>query len=208
MLGRVEAIEFGAEPVLPADLLRARTTEGAFAKGPVSDAFCGKWWGSVSIKCLQSYPEQHGGEPYCLQFIVETQRYFKYGKRGQIVLSFLRGADGALVLDTSDVSFARGLKIQLTTSRGPALVSGGFNMPLTVSNDLSQLTPRTIEQTRIDAVTVVDRLGTAVHSGFTEVSCLLKLEAPRRMHLKILNIDYDQDGKPLWKVFLEGQALR
>jgi hypothetical protein len=64
------------------------------------------------------------------------------------------------------------------------------------------------EQTRVDRVHIVDDLNMPIAGGFSEISATYTLTAPRRMDLKILEIDYDHRGKPLWKILLKGTATR
>lgn len=200
--GRVEVIESGQAPSLSAQLLNGGV------RNDLPAAFQGKWFGFVRIKQMETYSEEHQGEPYCQQFMAEIPRFFHKGQRGQLMLHILPSPEGGLRIAASSVHLAGGGRVQLTTHRGKALVAGGFNMPTTVTDIVTEMDPKRVEQTRVDEIVIVDSLNKPIHRGFTEVSALYELEAPKRMHVKILDIDYDQSGRPLWKVLMDGDLTR
>ncbi len=214
LVGRVEEIAGGAEPLLPRDLLKGGAQDSAFPltggvgqSGTLPLALRGQWDGNVRITQLETYPDLHP-EPYCQQFIGEIKRYFRLGKSGAIGLKFAPGRDGKLMVDSSNVRFFRGLGIGLTSQVSAALVPPGTNVPSTIRNDVQELGTDRVEQVRIDYVRIVDQWRRPLHAGFTEVSALYQMKAPKRIRVKILNIDYDQSGKPLWKCLMEGDARR
>ena len=98
--------------------------------------------------------------------------------------------------------------MQLTSAKGPALLPGGTNLPSTVRNEVNLLDKNRIEQTRFDQVTIVGDDGRTIHTGFSEVSAFYQIAAPRRLKIKILSVDYDSNGKPLWKSLMAGEATR
>ncbi|HEY9868945.1 MAG TPA: hypothetical protein V6D08_07245 [Candidatus Obscuribacterales bacterium] len=212
LYGRVEEIAGGGEPRLPQELLRGGTGQDTWRLGvdqaaSLPPALKGEWDGSVKITQMDTYPDLHR-EPYCLRFIEEIKNSFRLGKTGRLTLKFQLGPDGKLRVASSDVWFAHGLRVQLTTHVSPALVPGGTNLPTTVKNDVQELGADRVEQVRIDQVRIVDGWRRAIHYGFTEVSAVYQIVAPKRMRIKILNVDYDQSGKPLWKTLMEGEARR
>lgn len=212
LVGRVEEIAGGAEPLLPRDLLKGGAGEisisgGVAQSGTLPLALRGQWDGDVKITQLETYQDLHP-EPYCLQFINEIRRYFRLGKSGSISLKFAPGRDGRLAVESSNVRFFRGLAIGLTSETSPALIPPGTNVPSTIKNDVQELGTDRVEQVRIDYVRILDEWRQPLHAGFTEVSALYQMQAPRRIRVKILNIDYDQSGKPLWKCLMEGDARR
>ena len=204
LTGRVETFE-SAEPVLPADVLNG----GASTESQnLPAAFKGKWYGTVKIARMSTYEQSHRDRQYAQQFIHEIVDFFHPQQRGHITLQISPDARGGLKLDSSDVVFSGGVSLQLTTGKGPALVRGGFNLPHTVRDRVTQFADNQCEQARFDAVTIVDKDGKVLQTGFTEVSALYTLKAPRRMQIKLLDIDYDESGHPLWKALLEGEATR
>lgn len=215
LVGRVETFAGTAEPVLPGNLLGltgrqdGRALEGGLSEsGALPDDLRGEWYGKITISQMDTYPAMHQ-EPYCQSFIAEIDRFFHQGQNGQISLAFETRRNGRLGVATSDALFGRGLRVMLTAQEGPALVPGGTNLPRTVRDDVAQLDGNRIEQTRIDLVSIVDKARRRlIHSGFTEVTADYQIVAPRRMRVKILNVDYDQDGKPLWKALMEGELRR
>ncbi|GEM_PF-3111364 len=213
LTGRVETFAGGAEPVLPAELLglirRPDTyTAGAARTGELPGGLTGQWYGRVTMTQMAVYPELHP-EPYCQEFIRQIEHFFRQGEKGQVTIRFANQPDGGPAVESSDVWFPHGVKVQLTAGEGPALVPGGTNMARTVRDDVKELGANRIEQTRIDLVTIADRERRAVlHSGFTEISALYKITGPRRMQVKILDVDYDKQGKPLWKALMEGELRR
>ena len=214
LVGRVEELAGGGEPLLPRDLLQGGARDGAIPlegnvaqSGSLPLTLKGQWEGSVKITQMDTYPALHP-EPYCQEFIGEIKRYFHLGKSGSIELRFGPAADGKIAVDSSNVRFFRGLGIGLTSQVSPALVPPGTNVPSTVRNDVQELGAERVEQVRIDYVRIVDQWRRPIHAGFTEVSAQYQLRAPRRIRVKILNIDYDQSGKPLWKCLMEGDARR
>ena len=215
LVGRVEAVGGGGEPQLPMDLLKGTYDQangipyraGVDQTGSLPADMRGEWDGTVKITQLQTYPELHP-EPYCQQFIQEIDHFFKLGKGGQINLKFAERGDGVITVKSSDVYFSGGLRIELANTSGPALVPGGYNVPTPVKNSVSELGPGRVEQTRVDYVRIVDRERRPIHDGYTEVSALYQIVGPRRLRMKIVNIDYDQQGKPLWKTLMEGEARR
>jgi hypothetical protein len=210
LTGRVEAFSGAAEPVLPSDLLGNPQTNRALSgeatqSGSLPASLKGEWFGRVSITQMDSYPALHP-EPYCQSFIQEIGHYFQAGKSGQLSMQFEQRPSGELTVASSDIFFARGLKMMLTTQTGPALVAGGTNIPRPVRNEVTQLTDGRYEQMRIDYVTIIDnRFRRPIHSGYTEVTAEYNVVTPRRMRIKILNVDYDQHGKPLWRALMEGE---
>jgi hypothetical protein len=168
----------------------------------------GMWYGKIKVTQMDTYPSLHYGEAYCQAFIREINRYFSVGQEGKLGLKFQRTGNAPLRVAASDVWFRHGLRVQLTTFSGPALVPGGINLPYTLRDEVLTLAKDRFEQTRVDAVRIVDHQGALLHSGFTEVSALYDLIASRKMRIKLLNIDYDQQGKPLWKVLMQGEATR
>lgn len=210
LTGRVEAFSGAAEPVLPSDLLKSARTNRALSgeasqSGSLPPNLRGEWFGRVSITQMDSYPALHP-EPYCQSFIQEIGNYFQTGKAGQLSMQFEQLPSGKLTVASSDVFFARGLKMMLTAHTGPALVAGGTNIARPVKNEVTQLTDNRYEQMRIDYVTIVDnRLRRPIHSGYTEVTAQYNIISPRRMRIRILNVDYDQEGKPLWRALMEGE---
>jgi hypothetical protein len=214
LVGRVEEMAGGGEPLLPQDLLKGGAGDGSIPlaggvaqSGTLPLTLKGQWEGNVKITQMDTYPAIHP-EPYCQQFIDEIKRYFHLGKNGSIELRFAPTAEGKIAVDSSNVRFFRGLAIGLTSQVSPALVQPGTNVPSTVRNDVQELGAERVEQVRIDYVRIVDQWNRPIHAGFTEVSTEYQLRAPRRMRVKILNIDYDQSGKPLWKCLMEGDARR
>lgn len=202
--GRVEAVESGADPSLPSDLLRGYA--GA-AESSLPPSLRGTWYGTVHISQMDTYPSLHP-EPYCQAFISEVVQQFHVGQKGRIVLEIQPSESGNISLVSSDVRFSRGFGIQLTSGTGPALVPGGMNLPRTVKNEVVELGQDRIEQTRIDFVRIVDEMRRTIHTGFSEVTALYQLTGRRRIALKILSVDYDREGKPLWKSLMEGDASR
>jgi len=213
LTGRVEAFSGGAEPVLPSDLLGSVNSRNPIStsiseSGTLPQNLRGEWFGRITISQMDTYPNLHP-EPYCQRFIQEISHYFESGKSGQLSLQFEPRSDGSLAVASSDIFFSRGLKVALTAQPAPALVAGGTNMPRPVRNDVTMLTDNRIEQTRIDYVTIVEtRFRRPIHYGFTEVTAQYQIVAPRRMKIRILNVDYDQDGKPLWRALMEGELRR
>ncbi len=204
--GRVETIEGGSNPALPEGVLSGSARQSA-EQPLLPKTLRGKWWGYVRITQMETYEQIHD-EPYCQAFIQEIKKSFHEGQRGQIALEIKPAASGDAVLSSSDLWFAHGLRVQLTSAPGPALVAGGTNIPRTLKNDVTPLDAGSIEQSRFDQVTIVDKDRRPIHAGFSEVSALYKLAAPRRLRIKILTVDYDQQGKPLWKSLMEGEATR
>lgn len=212
LYGRVEEVAGGGTPRLPQDLLQGGAGEDTWSLGvdqtaSLPPAYQGEWDGSVRITQMDTYPDLHP-EPYCLRFIEEIKDSFRLGKTGRLTLKFQLGPDGKLRVASSDVWFTRGLRVQLTTQVSPALVPGGTNLPTTVINDIQELGADRVEQVRIDRVRIVDGWRRPIHYGFTEVSAVYQIVAPKRMRIKILNVDYDHSGKPLWKTLMEGEARR
>lgn len=213
LYGRVEKVAGGEDPRLPDDLQNTMQQGGfrfeahAEQSASLPESLKGQWDGKVVISQMQTYPHLHP-EPYCQQFIKEIGQQFSLGKSGRITLAFHNIGNGKVTVASSDIWFAHGLKVMLTCNVTPALVRGGTNLPRPVRNDVTTLGADRIEQTRIDYVQIVNRYRQLIHTGFTEVSALYHIKAPKRMYIKILNVDYDAQGKPLWKVLMEGEAIR
>src|SRR5215813_3576139 len=96
LVGRVEEIAGGGQPLLPRDLLEggaASLETGVKQSGTLPLAFKGQWEGNVKITQMDIYPAQHP-EPYCQQFIAEIKRYFRLGKNGILELRFAPTTDG------------------------------------------------------------------------------------------------------------------
>lgn len=206
--GRVETIQSGQDPELPADLLQknARISEDEHANSLPAD-LNGRWYGTVQIEQMETYPHLHP-EPYCQSFIGEIGRWFHLGQKGKIILELRRSNQQGVSLVSSDVLFGHGLKLKLNSTSGPALVPGGTNMPRTVRNNVVVLGPTRVEQTRIDYITIIDDFRRPLHSGFSETTSLYELVAPKHIKVKLLSVDYDQDGKPLWKSIMAGEATK
>lgn len=205
--GRVELIESGGAPTLPPELLKGYLENPSLGPTTLPKALKGRWYGVVRVTQMQTYPALHA-EDYCLSFISEIKKVFHLNQKGQIVLEIGANANGAATLSSSDVVFARGLRVQLNSSAGPALVPGGTNVPQTVRNEVTEMDSNRVEQTRIDRVVIVDEKQKPIHFGFAESSALYRLSSPQRMKVKILTVDYDFFGKPLWKCMMEGEASR
>ena len=208
--GRVEAIEGGANLTLPTDILRSglQTTCSEGPRPGLPSSLKGRWYGTIHITQMDTFPQLHVGEPYCTDFIQAIEKYFHRDQRGQIVFEITANDNNYVSLASSDVWFGHGLRVQLTSSKGPALVEGGTNLPRTLRDDVSLLDQNRVEQSRYDFVTIVDDSGQMIHSGFSEVTALYVIAAPRRLKIKILSVDYDRTGKPLWKSLMTGEATR
>lgn len=199
--GRVEVLENTERPTLPHQGSAEYDEEM-----PVE--FAGKWYGDVKVLQMQTFPELHAGDEYAQEFIREIGRFVHLNQPGQITLIFKRNQIGLLELSSSDVILKGRVRLELSCMRGPALVRGGYNVPRIAMNRINRLPDQSVEQTRLDKVTIVDELGRPIRRGFTEISASFKLVSERKMVIKLLDIDYDQDGVPLWKVLLKGEARR
>jgi hypothetical protein len=74
---------------------------------------------------------------------------------------------------------------------------------------VTELPGNRVEHTRIDFTRILDESsGQPVQQGYTEVSAQYEQRAPKRIRVKLLNVDYDRDGQPLWKALLEGEATK
>jgi hypothetical protein len=202
--GRVEVLERSPQPSLPEGFLSGSAT---LTDDAMPEEFAGKWYGDVKVMQMQTFPHLHP-DPYGQQFITEILRFVKPEQHGQIMLEFKNDRNGVLRLLSSDVILRGGVRLELDSQRGPALVRGGTNIPRTVVNRVTKLPDQTVEQTRLDNVTIVDQLGRPIRYGHTEVTAAYTLKGPRKMSIKLLNIDYSQEGAPLWKVLLKGEARR
>jgi hypothetical protein len=201
--GRVETFSPGSAPKLPEDFLVGGLEERAHL--PAS--LCGKWYGTLHITQIETYPELHR-DAYSRQFIDEINKHFYKGKSAQLILEIKNTAGGATVA-ASDLYLARGFRIKLTTTPGAALVPGGRNYPSTVREMVTELSGNRIEHTRIDFTRIVDEIsGQPLQQGYTEVSAVYEQRAPKRIRIKLLNVDYDKERQPLWKVLFEGEATK
>lgn len=201
--GRVEAVEQSTEPHFPAEYLQPN----APASDPIPDQLAGQWYGNVEIAQLEMYPQLYAGHPYWTQFVQELSGFFHLHQPGKVTLLFKRHKNGTVTLLSSDVWLKRGGRLQMTSGKGPAVVRGGFNMPVTVA-DKVRAKAGVVDQTRIDKVSIVNNKGNQIQHGYSEISAHYELQSPRRMTLKLLEIDYDDQHKPLWKVLLRGTATR
>lgn len=203
--GRVEAVEQSAQPNFPSDLLR-----GATSSDTITDGFAGKWYGDMRVTQLQMYPEPHTMHPYCMRFIGEFQQLFGLGESGKLVLWFSKDKDGRISLQTSNVNMENRMKLRFTkgASSGKALVPGGRDVTNTIA-DQTRVVDNSVEQTRIDDVSVVDEsFGQVIHHGFTEISAHYTLTGAKRMQVKLLEVDYDAQHIPLSKILIVGEATR
>lgn len=203
--GRVERVEAGAEPLLPSDLV---LDGSATASAPLPISLRGKWFGSVKIIQMDTYPTVHTNEPYCEQMITEIGKVFEKGMKGELQLDIVPDGTGGTKIGSSDIFFGRRGKLNLTTHRGPGLVQGLYHIPVTIKNEVKNLSPKVVEQSRYDAVQIVTADNTYVERGFSEVSSQYNHQAPGRLLVKILNVDYDKQGKPLWKALMEGYLYK
>ena len=81
-------------------------------------------------------------------------------------------------------------------------------MPRTLQDIITPVSENRCEQARFDAISIVDKSGSLLQTGFTEVSATYTLNGPRRMHIRLLDVDYDASGHALWKALIEGDATR
>lgn len=202
--GRVEKIEQGEQPAISRDLLEAGVSES----NGLPASMRGKWYGTVEVAQVETYPDLHPGAAYWAEFMNEAKQLFTTKKPGQIVLDIKENRAGVMCISSSDVVLRGGMKLQFTHGRGPALVRGGFNQPTTVTDKVTAHGDSSAEQTRIDQVSIVDARGNLIQRGYSEISASYNLISTRKMALKILEIDYDESGKPLWKILLRGTATR
>jgi hypothetical protein len=201
--GRVETSSAGSAPKLPDDLIVGGLKERAHL--PAS--LCGKWYGTLHITQIETYPQLHS-DAYSQQFIDEINKHFYKGKSAQLILEIKDTAGGATVA-ANDLYLARGFRIKLTTTPGAALVPGGRNYPSTVKETVTELPGNRVEHTRIDFTRIVDAFsGAPLQQGYTEVSALYEQRAPKRIRIKLLNVDYDKERQPLWKVLFQGEATK
>jgi len=212
LVGRVEIIGAGASPELPADLFKAsqQNTVNAIKtrfepSGSLPLSLQGEWIGEAKVTQVDIYPELHQ-EPYCQQFMSEVGQRFHKGMSGEMLLKFQPQVNGAVTLTSSDINLPHGLRVMLTSSPEATPVSDGVNRPRPLRNEIKLLSSDRAEQTRIDYVRIVDSEKRLLHAGFTEISALYQILNPKRLRIKILDIDYDQAGKPLWKILMEGEA--
>jgi hypothetical protein len=201
--GRVETVEHGSQPQFPHEYL----APGMIANDAMPDELAGKWYGNVEVAQLETYPQLHAAHPYWSQFVDGVSNFFHLKQTGQLMLQFKRQKNGIVTLLNSDVWMKGGARLQLTSGKGSAVVRGGFNLPTTVA-DKVRTKPGVVDQTRIDEVSIVDRDGHQVQHGFSEISAHYALVSPRKMSVKLLEIDYDEAHKPLWKVLIRGTATR
>jgi hypothetical protein len=202
--GRVETVEQGSAPKFPSDILEGGAREEVFP-----DELLGRWYGRVEVAQLATYDELHGANRYGQAFIREVRDLFKVGQPGQVVLDFKKNARGEVVLTTSDVILRGRLKLRFTAdgTRGNGIVRGTHNYPRTVANRVHTV-GTVVDQTRIDQVHVVDDYRNPVQTGYTEISAQYALTAPKRMSIKLLEVDYDSNNNPLWKILIRGTASR
>jgi hypothetical protein len=203
--GRVEAVEQSPQPEFPSDILRAGTTCDT-----ITDGFSGKWYGDVKVTQLMMYPQPHVMHPYCMRFIQEYNQLFGLGESGKVVLWFLKDRSGRINLQTSNVNMENRMKLRFTKGRssGKALVPGGRDVTNTIA-DYTRVVDNSVEQTRIDDVSVIDEnFGQEIHHGYTEISAHYTLIAPKRMQVKLLEVDYDAQHIPLSKILIVGTATR
>jgi hypothetical protein len=199
--GRVETVEQGSEPQFPAEVLN-----GHAALDRMPPELAGSWYGKVEVAQLETYQP---GTAYGASFVAEVIKLFRVGQPGQVVLLFKRAKNGEVTLLSSDVILKGGMKLQMTSGKGRAAVPGGFNVPRTVADRIrSQPEKQSIEETRIDDVNIVDSAGNRIQHGYTEISAQYVLISPKRMSLKLLEVDYDDEHRPLWKILIRGTASR
>lgn len=201
--GRVDKIEHGEIPALPQELLSA----GISHEG-LPEALMGSWYGAVEIAQVETYPHLHAGSPYWTAFIGEATKLFVPGNRGKVVLLLKRDRTGAVRVLSSDVILRGRMKLQFTSGRAPALVPGGWNNPTTITDVVRPIGETCFEQTRVDEVDITNATGMRIQNGFSEISATYTLVSPRKMSLRILEVDYNESGKPLWKVLIKGTATR
>jgi hypothetical protein len=202
--GRVEVLEHSREPSLPADFLNGSASQD----DGLPAEFAGRWYGDIKVMQMETYPHLHRNDAYAQEFIREIQRFVHLNQPGQITLNFKANRVGNLALSSSDVVLRGRVRLELACTSGPALVRGGYNMPRVAMNRVTRLSNKTAEQTRLDRVTIVDEFSRPIRGGFTEITASYTLKGERKMQIKLLDIDYDQNGAPLWKVLLEGEARR
>jgi hypothetical protein len=161
----------------------------------------------LHITQMETYPQLHQ-DAYSQQFIEEINKHFYKGKSARLILD-INNAGGGATVSANDLLLARGFRIKLTATPGPALVPGGRNYPSTVKESVTELPGNRVEHTRIDFTRILDESsGQPVQQGYTEVSAQYEQRAPKRIRVKLLNVDYDRDGQPLWKALLEGEATK
>jgi hypothetical protein len=200
--GRVETVEQGSQPQFPAEVLKGGATFGE----KLPSELIGSWYGKVEVAQLEMYQPS---TPYGAAFVAEVQKLFRLGQTGQVLLLFKKNKAGEVSLLSSDVILKGGMKLQMTAGKGPAAVPGGYNLPHTVRDYVrTQPEKHSIDQTRIDEVDIVDGTGKRIQHGYTEISAQYSLISPKRMSLKLLEIDYDDEHKPLWKILIRGTASR
>lgn len=201
--GRVELIEEGEQPRLSEQLLHAGVSTGGFP-----EEMRGTWYGDVEIAQIETYPQLHSSSAYWTEFVRQAGALFTVHRPGKIVLQFKKDKDGRVHLLSSDAVMRGRMKLQFTSGRGPALIPGGFNEPNTITNLITVQSDSSVEQTRVDQVNIVASNGAVIQRGLSEISALYRRTEPRKMAVKILEIDYDEQGQPLWKILLRGTATR
>lgn len=203
--GRVEAVEQSAQPSFPSGLLQSGTTSDT-----ITADFAGKWYGNMQVTQLQMYPQLHTPHRYCMRFIGELNQLFGLGQNGKLVLWFAKDKTGRITLQTSNVNMENRMKLRFTkgASTGKALVPGGRDITNTLA-DNTRVVENSVEQTRIDDVSVVDdNFGQEIHHGYTEISAHYTLIGPKRMEVKLLEVDYDAQHVPLSKILIVGTATK
>ncbi len=203
--GRVEQVEAGAEPLLPGDLSLNGGTE---VSAPLPASLRGKWFGSVQIKQMDTYPAQHTNEPYCQQMVLEINKVFAKGMKGDLQVDIIPDGSGGTRIGSFDIFFGKRGKLNLSAHRGPGLIPGIYHIPFTVKNEVRALSQNVVEQSRYDAVQMYDSQNRPTERGFTEVSAHYNRQAPGRLLVKILNVDYDGRGRPLWKALMVGYLYK
>lgn len=202
--GRVEVLRQQSEPSLPDYLLNGGVRQ--IETLPIE--LTGKWYGTIHVAQMQTFPGGHSNDPYWNEFIAQITSFVKPNQRGEVTLHFKTDPSGTLQLSSSDVILRGGTRLQLTSGKGPALVRGGFNWPETMANRVTLLPNSIAEQTRLDRVAILNDRGQLIKQGYTEISASYELKSPRSILVKLIEIDYDEMRHPLWKVVLEGQARR
>jgi hypothetical protein len=223
IVGRIELTVKEGKPTLPEEILYGGTTHKKTAppkhlsakeqekimanREAIFNNFGGEWHGLVRITSMRVFPAYHKSR-FWQRFITEIEHFFHVKQIGKMGVTFKQKEDNITHLMNSDIKFLRGAQITLSEHAGESMVEGAWSIPSTIKNQARRLSNKRVEQSRYDHVLFVDQYEHPIAEGYTELTGDYELIKPNTMQVKVMNVDYNEEGNPLWECIIEGKVIR